>query len=47
MPLSAPCPCCGDRMTLRLIEPHIPGHDQRTFQCQNCGFEEKTIVRLR
>jgi predicted RNA-binding Zn-ribbon protein involved in translation (DUF1610 family) len=47
IPISFPCPHCGDRMTLRLVEPSIPDHDERTFRCLDCGFEEKLIVRLR
>jgi hypothetical protein len=47
VPLSFPCPQCGERMTLKLIEPNIPGHDERTFKCHGCGFEEKIIVRFR
>jgi hypothetical protein len=46
IPLSLPCPHCGDRMTLRLIEPNLPGYDERTFKCLDCSFEEKIIVRI-
>jgi tRNA(Ile2) C34 agmatinyltransferase TiaS len=30
------CPKCETRMWLSRIEPDVPGHDKRTFECPRC-----------
>lgn len=42
------CPKCGGyRMALECIEPGLPDHDLRTFECPSCGHVEATVVRFR
>ena len=43
-----PCPKCrGAMMTLALIEPDKPGWEQRTFECQNCGHNQTSVVEIK
>ena len=47
-PFSRPrCPKCGYRMALECIEPGLPDHDLRTFECPFCGHGERTVIRFR
>lgn len=32
------CPRCGASMWLTQIEPDVPGHDKRIFECPNCEY---------
>lgn len=41
------CPKCGQSMTLTRIDPHTPGMDQRSYECENCGTQEQLLVPLR
>ena len=43
------CPRCGTRMMLARIN-HMsgaPDHDQRTFDCPNCGNETNEVVQFK
>ena len=44
-----PCPKCGTRMMLSRITtvPNKPDHDQRTFDCPNCGYEISEVVKFK
>jgi single-stranded DNA-specific DHH superfamily exonuclease len=33
-------------MMLARIEPHLPGIDERTFECAVCGVSEKVLVKF-
>ena len=33
-------------MALALIEPDKPGWEQRTFECQNCGHTQSSVVEI-
>jgi hypothetical protein len=44
--LCPPCPYCGAHMMLTLIEPEKPGHDLRTFKCQNCEQTAELVVEI-
>jgi transposase-like protein len=39
-----PCPKCGATMMMARIEPDVPGHDRRTFECKNCGNAKTEVV---
>ena len=39
-----PCFKCGCMMWLKWIEPHKPGHDERTFECPRCLYSESLVV---
>ena len=41
------CPNCGKPMWLERIEPHKPDHDQRTFECSECGQSKTEIVKYK
>ena len=46
--LSMPdCAQCGAPMWLARIEPDIPGHDKRTFECPQCGNVVSETVKYR
>jgi hypothetical protein len=38
------CQRCGGKMMLASIEPHAPGVDLRTFECDNCHHAETALV---
>jgi len=43
------CPRCGTRMMLARIA-HLSdhsNHDQRTFECPNCGNETSEVVQFK
>ncbi len=40
------CSNCGWTMWIARIEPHIEGHDKRTFKCDRCDTEESVVVKL-
>jgi hypothetical protein len=40
------CPACGTPMMLDTIEPHLPHHDLRTFECPKCGNEVSEVVKF-
>ena len=42
-----PCPICGTRMWLMLIEKDRPGHDMRTFTCPGCEYSEAIVVEYK
>ena len=43
-----PCPRCGaPRMMLARIEPDMPDHEKRSFECPNCGDEHREVVKLK
>jgi len=47
-PIARPnCPRCGTRMMLGRIRPAHgkPDHDERTFECPNCGNEISEVVK--
>lgn len=52
-PLIAPvisqprCPQCGEPMLLTVVEPSIPDHDLRTFECGVCGQRTSVMVKYR
>jgi predicted RNA-binding Zn-ribbon protein involved in translation (DUF1610 family) len=37
---SAPCPQCGQRMDIKLVEPHpsVFHKEKHTFECRECGL---------
>jgi DNA-directed RNA polymerase subunit RPC12/RpoP len=43
------CPRCGTRMMLARMTPvrGQPDHDERTFECANCGNEISEVVKFR
>ena len=43
------CPHCGTRMMLARINPlrNSPDHDQRTYECPNCGNETSKVVQFK
>ena len=43
------CPRCGTRMMLATIRPAFgkPDHDERTFECPNCGNEVSEVVKFK
>ena len=42
--LRPPCSKCGTKMQLARIEPDMPDHDRRTFECSNCQHSESVVV---
>ena len=43
-----PCPKCrAAMMSLSFIEPDKPGWEQRTFECQNCGHSQISVVKIK
>jgi ribosomal protein S27AE len=38
-----PCPKCSTTMLLARIEPDIPGHELRTFECPRCEHSKGVI----
>jgi len=32
-------------MTLKVIEPNMPGYDERTYECPECKWKDKILVR--
>ncbi|TMI99830.1 MAG: hypothetical protein E6G97_21370 [Alphaproteobacteria bacterium] len=42
-----PCPKCGAKMLLSRIEPDVPDHDKRTFECSACGHELSEVVKFK
>jgi hypothetical protein len=46
-PLPRLCSKCRSTMALVRLEPDIPDHDKRTFECRECGQEEIAVVRFR
>jgi hypothetical protein len=38
------CQRCGGKMMLASIEPHAPGVDLRTFECDKCDQAETALV---
>ncbi len=42
-----PCPKCGTEMRLSLIEPELPDHDRRVFECPACSHEETMVVKYK
>lgn len=42
-----PCAKCGEQMWLARIEPDLPEHDKRSFECPKCGNEESFVVKYR
>ena len=38
------CQRCGGKMMLASIEPHAPGVDLRTFECDKCDHVETALV---
>jgi predicted RNA-binding Zn-ribbon protein involved in translation (DUF1610 family) len=42
-----PCPKCGEMMLLSRIEPDVPDHDRRTFECPNCGNSKTEVVKFK
>jgi hypothetical protein len=41
------CPDCGALMQLARIEPDEPQHEQRMFECVDCGRSETMVVKYR
>jgi hypothetical protein len=43
------CPECGTRMMLSRISLVLnkPDHDERSFECSNCGNEHTEIVKFK
>jgi transposase-like protein len=41
------CAKCGAPMWLSRIEPYEADHDQRTFECHECGNTTTAIVKHR
>jgi predicted RNA-binding Zn-ribbon protein involved in translation (DUF1610 family) len=43
------CPLCGTRMMLARINDlsGSPNHDERTFDCPNCGNETWEVVQFK
>ena len=41
------CPKCGHPMSIVRIEPDIPNHSKRTFECAECGHSEGVVVKNR
>jgi len=41
------CPKCQTQMWLTVIAPDEKSDDLRTFQCQECEYEESIVVRYR
>jgi DNA-directed RNA polymerase subunit RPC12/RpoP len=39
------CPNCRSRMWLDHIEPDVPDHDRRTFECPRCQHVESVVVK--
>jgi hypothetical protein len=40
------CKKCGEKMTLRIIEPERPGFDSRTFECPKCFVIDTLVVSI-
>ena len=34
-------------MLLSRIEPNVPDHDKRTFECPACGHERSEVVKFK
>jgi DNA-directed RNA polymerase subunit M/transcription elongation factor TFIIS len=46
--LSRPqCPKCSEMMLLVRIEPDVPDHDRRTFECPKCQHSESQVVKYK
>jgi hypothetical protein len=41
------CPKCAARMLLKSIDPDMPGHDKRTFECVECRRKEFVVIKFR
>ena len=41
------CEVCKSQMWLACIEPDVPGHDRRTFECPGCPNVTVRIVKYR
>jgi len=46
-PAPPPCPDCGGKMTLTLIEPRSVGVSQRSLRCKDCGYPENIRFNFR
>jgi hypothetical protein len=44
---SPKCATCGAQMWLASIEPDMPDHDRRTFECPRCLDEHVAVVKYR
>jgi hypothetical protein len=41
------CPNCRSQMWLDRIEPDVPDHDRRTFECPRCQHVESVVVKYK
>jgi hypothetical protein len=41
------CSKCGAQTLLARIDPDLPGHDRRTFECPHCGYSESVITKIK
>ena len=41
------CPKCGELMDLARIEPDLPDHDRRKFECSKCDHSETIVVKYK
>jgi len=41
------CEKCGTPMSLTRIEPDLPDHDKRTFECKACSHVVVEVVKYR
>lgn len=41
------CPKCGSQMWMARIEPDLPDHDKRTFECPQCDHSLTEIVKYK
>jgi ribosomal protein S27AE len=39
------CPECGAAMFLVEVEPDAPGSESRTYECPQCKFTERSVMR--
>ena len=41
------CPNCAAQMWLCRIEPDVPDHDLRTFECPRCQHQTQELIKFK